>query len=106
VQAFFNATKDGWYDYLNRDPGPGNRLIRRDNPDMTDAIIAQSIAKMKQYQLVSGGDAPAYGVGAMTDKRWKEFYDTMSAQGLYPKGMDYTKAYDLRFQRHTLQNFQ
>ena len=106
VQAFFNATKDGWYDYLNRDPGPGNRLIRRDNPDMTDAIIAQSIAKMKQYRLVSGGDAPAYGVGAMTDKRWREFYDTMSAQGLYPKGMDYTKAYDLRFQRHTLQNFQ
>ena len=106
VQAFFNATKDGWYDYLNRDPAPGNKLIKRDNPDMTDAIIAQSIAKMKQYRLVSGGDAPAYGVGAMTDKRWREFYDTMSAQGLYPKGMDYTKAYDLRFQRHTLQNFQ
>jgi NitT/TauT family transport system substrate-binding protein len=106
VQAFFDATKTGWLDYLNKDPGPGNRLIKRDNPDMTDAIIAQSIAKMKQYQLVSGGDAPAYGVGAMTDKRWKEFYDTMSAQGLYPKGMDFTKAYDLRFQRHTLQNFQ
>jgi NitT/TauT family transport system substrate-binding protein len=61
---------------------------------------------MKQYQLVTGGDAPAYGVGAMTDKRWKQFYDVMSAQGLYPKGMDYTKAYDLRFQRHTPQNFQ
>jgi NitT/TauT family transport system substrate-binding protein len=106
VQAFFNATKEGWLDYLNKDPGPGNRLIKRDNPDMTDAIIAQSIAKMKQYQLVSGGDAPAYGTGAMTDKRWKEFYSTMAAQGLYPKGMDYTKAYDLRFQRHTLQNFQ
>ncbi len=106
VQAFFDATKYGWMDYLNRDPGPGNRLIKRDNPDMTDAIIAQSIAKMKQYQLVSGGDAPAYGLGAMTDKRWKQFYDVMAAQGLYPKGMDYTKAYDLRFQRHTLQNFQ
>src|ERR1700761_6016457 len=106
VQAFFNGTKEGWMDYMNRDPAPGNRLIKRDNPDMTDAIIAQSIAKMKQYQLVSGGDAPAYGVGAMTDKRWKEFYDTMASQGLYPKGMDVTKAYDLRFERHTLQNFQ
>ena len=106
VQAFFDATKYGWLDYLNHDPGPGNRLIKRDNPDMTDAIIAQSIAKMKQYQLVSGGDAPAYGMGAMTDKRWKEFYSTMAAQGLYPKGIDYTRAYDLRFQRHTLQNFQ
>src|SRR5215475_15875770 len=41
VQAFFNGTKAGWYDYLNRDPKPGNALIKRDNPDMTDAIIAQ-----------------------------------------------------------------
>jgi NitT/TauT family transport system substrate-binding protein len=106
VQKFFNATKQGWYDYLNRDPRPGNALIKRDNPDMTDAIIAQSIAKMKQYELVSSGDAPAYGMGAMTDKRWREFYQTMASQGIYPKGLDYTKAYDLRFMRHTFQNFQ
>ena len=106
VQKFFNATKQGWLDYLNRDPGPGNALIKRDNPDMTDAIIAQSIAKMKQYQLVTSGDAPAYGLGAMTDKRWQDFAQVMTAQGIYPKGLDVTKAYDLRFQRHTLQNFQ
>ena len=106
VQKFFNASKQGWLDYLNRDPKPGNALIKRDNPDMTDAIIAQSIAKMKQYQLVAGGDAPAYGLGAMTDKRWRDFSQVMTAQGIYPKGLDVTKAYDLRFQRHTLQNFQ
>jgi NitT/TauT family transport system substrate-binding protein len=106
VQAFFNATKRGWYDYLHGDPTPANKLIKRDNPDMTDAIIAQSIAKMKQYQLVSGGDAPAYGVGAMTDKRWHDFSSIMIAQGIYPKGTDVTKAYDLRFEHHTLQNFQ
>jgi NitT/TauT family transport system substrate-binding protein len=73
---------------------------------MSDAIIAQSVARMKQYQLVAGGDAPAFGVGAMTDKRWRDFYQTMAGQGLYPKGMDYTKAYDLRFMRRTFQNFQ
>jgi NitT/TauT family transport system substrate-binding protein len=106
VQKFFNASKQGWLDYLNRDPKPGNALIKRDNPDMTDAIIAQSIAKMKQYQLVAGGDAPAYGLGAMTDKSWRDFSQIMTSQGLYPKGLDVTKAYDLRFQRHTLQNFQ
>ena len=106
VQKFFNASKQGWLDYLNRDPKPGNALIKRDNPDMTDAIIAQSIAKMKQYQLVAGGDAPAYGLGAMTDKRWRDFSQVMTGQGIYPKGLDVTKAYDLRFQRHTLQNFQ
>ena len=106
VQAFYYATKVGWYDYLNRDPRPANALIKRDNPDMTDAIIAQSIAKMKQYKLVEGGDATAYGVGAMTAARWKDFYQTMAGQGLYPKGLDYTKAFDLRFMRRTPQNFQ
>src|SRR5476649_1521749 len=106
VQAFYDATRDGWYDYLNRDPRPGNALIKRDNPDMTDAIIAQSIAKMRRYQLVSGGDAGAFGVGGMTELRWRNFYQTMQSEGLYPKGLDYTKAYDLRFMRQALQNFQ
>src|SRR5690348_17153365 len=105
VQAFYDASRDGWLDYLNRDPGPGNRLIKRDNPDMTDAIIAQAIDKMKNYQLVSGGDAPAFGVGGMTEKRWREFYQTMQSEGLYPKGLDYTKAYDLTFMRRAFQNF-
>ena len=105
VQAFYDASRDGWLDYLNRDPRPGNALIKRDNPDMTDAIIAQAIDKMKRYQLVSGGDAPAFGVGGMTEKRWREFYQTMQSEGLYPKGLDYTKAYDLTFMRRAFQNF-
>jgi len=105
VQAFYDASRDGWTDYLNGDPKPANALIKRDNPDMTDAIIAQSIEKMKRYQLVSGGDAPAFGVGGMTDKRWREFYQTMQSVGIYPKGLDVTKAYDLRFMRQAFQNF-
>jgi hypothetical protein len=30
----------------------------------------------------------------------------MASEGLYPKGLDYTKAYDLSFARATLQKFQ
>ncbi len=105
VQAFYDASRDGWHDYLFGDPRPANALIKRDNPDMTDAIIAQAIDKMKSYALVMGGDAPAFGIGAMTDKRWRDFYQTMQSVGLYPKGLDYTKAYDLRFMRHALQHF-
>jgi hypothetical protein len=41
----------------------------------------------------------------MTELRWRNFYQTMQSEGLYPKGLDYTKAYDLRFMRGTLQNF-
>ncbi len=42
----------------------------------------------------------------MTQKQWKLFYDTMSAEGIYPRGLDYTRAYDLSFARATLQKFQ
>jgi NitT/TauT family transport system substrate-binding protein len=105
VQAFYDGSRDGWHDYLFADPGPANKLIKRDNPEMTDAIIAQAIDKMKRYQLVMGGDAPAFGIGAMTERRWRQFYQTMVSEGLYPQGLDYTKAYDLRFMRGTLQNF-
>ena len=37
------------------------------------------------------------GIGAMTDARWAQFYDLTSSLGIYPKGIDYKKAYTLRF---------
>ena len=92
VQAFVSASIEGWRDYLYGNPSPGNALIKRDNPDMSDDVIAQSIAKMKLYGLV-----PRDGIGAMTGARWKIFFDTMSGEGIYPKTLDYTRAYSLRF---------
>ena len=105
VQGFVNAARRGWERYLV-DPRPGNALIKRDNPDMTDAILAQAIDKMKSHQMLLSGDGKAFGLGSMTDAQWKLFTDTMASEGLYPKGLDFTKAYDLRFIRATFQNFQ
>ncbi len=106
VQAFVQATRDGWLHYLNGDNRKANALIKQANPEMTDAIIAQSIAKMKQYDLVLSKDGRDFGLGSMTEHRWQIFYDTMVSEGLYPKGLDYKKAFELRFVRSTLQNFQ
>jgi NitT/TauT family transport system substrate-binding protein len=106
VQAFYDATRDGWHNYLHGDPRPANALIKRDNPDMSDAVIAQAIAKMKAYGLVLSGDAKPFGIGAMTDLRWKQFFESMSAEGLYPKNLDYQKAYDLSFMRNAPQYFE
>jgi NitT/TauT family transport system substrate-binding protein len=92
VQAFVDASIEGWRDYLYGNPAPANTLIKRDNPEMTDALIAQSIAKMKSYGIV-----PRDGIGAMSDAKWKTFFDTMASEGLYPKGLDYRKAYTLKF---------
>ena len=105
VQAFVDASRDGWLRYLN-DPAKGNALIRRQNPDITDAILAQALDKMKKHGLLLSGDGKIFGLGRMTQVQWKRFYDTMSSLGLYPKGLDYTKAYDLSFMRATWQNFQ
>ncbi len=105
VQLFVDATRDGWLHYLDN-PAKGNALIKRENRDMTDAILKQAHDKMKEHDMVLSGDGLAFGLGSMTDKQWKLFYDTMASEGLYPKGLDYKKAYDLSFVRATLQKFQ
>ncbi|HEY5237567.1 MAG TPA: ABC transporter substrate-binding protein [Rhizomicrobium sp.] len=97
VQAFVDATAQGWRDYLTGDPRPANALIKRDNPEMTDDLIAQAIDKMKSYGIVMSGDAQTMGIGAMTDARWKDFFDTMAGLGMYDKSLNYRDAYDLRF---------
>ena len=106
VQAFVTATQAGWLHYLNGDPRPGNALIKHDNPEMNDALIKQAIAKLKAYGIALSGDALTFGLGAMTDAKWKLFFDTMAADGLYPKTLAYKQAYDLRFVRGLPQNFQ
>jgi NitT/TauT family transport system substrate-binding protein len=97
VQHLIDASIEGWYNYLYDDPSPANALIKKDNPDMTDAQIAYSYARMKEYGVVDSGDAKRLGIGAMTDARWQSFFDSAAAVGIVPKDMDFKKAYTLRF---------
>src|SRR5205814_2014276 len=87
----------GWYSYRYGDPAPANALIKRDNPEMTDALLAYGIAKIKEYGIVYSGDAKTNGIGAMTEARWREFFDTMANAGIYPKDLDFHKAFTLQF---------
>jgi NitT/TauT family transport system substrate-binding protein len=97
VKRFVDASIEGWYSYLNGDPAPANKLIKAANPEMSDALIAYGIASMKTHGILESGDAATLGIGAMRAERWKEFYDASAAQGLYPQGLDVTKAYTLQF---------
>jgi NitT/TauT family transport system substrate-binding protein len=97
VQRFVKASVEGWYGYLYGDASAANALIKRDNPEETDALLSYAIASMKQHGVVDSGDATALGIGAMTDQRWRDFFDAMAGQGLYPRDMDYSSAYTLRF---------
>src|ERR1700736_1058110 len=96
VQRFVDASIEGWYSYLYGDPAAGNALIRRDNPEMTDALLAYGIAKIKEYGMVDSGDATTKGIGAMTEAPWRDFFDTMSIAGVYSKSLDFHKAFTLQ----------
>src|SRR5271169_4837375 len=67
VQRFVDASIIGWYNYVYGDNRAGDALIKRDNPEMTDALLAYSVATMKEYGIVDSGEAKELGVGAMTD---------------------------------------
>jgi NitT/TauT family transport system substrate-binding protein len=97
VQAFVDASIEGWSAYLNGDPAPADALIKKGNPDMTDDILKDARDRMKQYGIVESGDTKTLGIGAMTDARWAEFFKMASGQGLYPADLDYRKAYTLQF---------
>jgi len=97
VQRFVDASIEGWYDFLYGDPAPANALIKKDNPEQTDALLAFGREKMKEFGIVDSGDAKTGGIGAMSEQRWSDFFKQMSAQGLYPAEMDWKKAYTLQF---------
>src|SRR5438067_9661476 len=97
VQRFVDGSIEGWYSYLYGDPSPGNALIKRDNPEMTDALIAYGIGKMKEYGVIDSGDAKINGIGAMNEARWREFFTTMAKAGLYPADMDVRRAFTVQF---------
>ena len=65
--------------------------------EMTDAAIAYSVARMKEYGIVDSGDSEQLGIGAMTDQRIKSFFDLAVQAGLYPADLDLAKAYTLQF---------
>lgn len=97
VQRFVDASAIGWYNYIYRDPSAGNALIKKHNPEMTDALIANGIAKMKEYGVVDSGDSVKLGIGAMTDASWKSFFDKMVRAGVVKPSLDYKRAYTLQF---------
>jgi NitT/TauT family transport system substrate-binding protein len=99
VQRFVNATLEGWAEYMKGGEAikAANAAIRKDNPDMDDAKMDYALKVMNERGIVKSGDALKLGIGAMTDERWKTFYDQMTAAGAFPPGIDYKKAYSLEF---------
>jgi NitT/TauT family transport system substrate-binding protein len=97
VKAFVEASIAGWDAYLHGDPAPGDALIKKGNPDMSDDILRYAREQLGVHGIVDSGDAKALGIGAMTDTRWADFFKTVAGEGLYPADLDYRRAYTLDF---------
>ena len=52
---------------------------------------------MKEYGIVDSGDTLKLGIGAMTDARWKSFFDKMVRAGVVKADLDYKRGYTLQF---------
>lgn len=100
VQRFVDASIEGWAAYLDGDPSPANALIKKENPEMTDALLAYGRDALKKNGILQSGDAAKLGIGAMTAARWQSFYDSTQSEGLYPAGLDVSRAYSLAFVNH------
>jgi len=97
VQRFVDASIIGWYNYLYGDNAPANAMIKKLNPEMTDELLAYSIASMKKYGIVDSGDTLKNGIGAMTDDRMASFFDKMVRAGVVRSNIDFRQSYTLRF---------
>jgi len=97
VQRFVDASITGWYNYLYGDNKAANALIRKHNPEMSEELIAYSVAKMKEYGIVDSGDTLKLGIGALTDARMKSFFDKMLRVGVTKPNVDYRRAYSTQF---------
>jgi NitT/TauT family transport system substrate-binding protein len=97
VQRFVDASIVGWYNYIYNDNSAANALIKKQNPEMTDDLLAFAVAKMKESGIVDSGDAATLGVGAITDARMKGFFDEMVRSGVVKKDLDYQKSYTTQF---------
>jgi NitT/TauT family transport system substrate-binding protein len=96
VQCFVNASIRGWIDFM-QDPAPALPLIRKDNPDNPDDVVAYSMKMLKAAGILETADTARYGLGAMTDERWRSHSQMLQGAGIVPKDYDYRAAYTLQF---------
>lgn len=96
MAKFVRASMEGWVSYLNN-PAPGNTLIKKDNPKMTDDLLAWAVTQIRQHHLIDGGDAATEGWGTMTETRWQKTRDFMVRANLLDAATDWKQAYTTEF---------
>lgn len=87
LRAFLAAYIHGWRDYLAGDPAPGNALLRRANPNNTEAFMAFERKQILADRLVVGRDAPADdATGRITRARFANQIRQLEELSILPAG--------------------
>ena len=97
VSCFVDGSIKGWYTYLYGDNAAANALIKKDNPEMSDAKIAYAIEKMLANGIVDSGDAESMGIGVISEAKVADFYAKMVSAGVIEDGIDWKAALDTSF---------
>lgn len=98
VAAFVKASMQGWKNYLEGDPAAADAAIRKDNPAMSEALLAYGRRQIVERGMVLGGDAARLGIGIVTDARMRRTYDLLVAMKLVDAAkVDVRKTYTTRF---------
>jgi NitT/TauT family transport system substrate-binding protein len=97
IQRFIDASIKGWYGFL---AGPNQKaveLIMKGDPNYKPQNAADTVGALKSNGMIDSGDAKTLGIGAMTDARWQEFFQSMVQAGVYKPDLDYRAAYTTQF---------
>src|SRR5260370_7392306 len=74
VQRFVDASIIGWMNYLYGDNKAAHALINRQNPEMTEELLAYSIAKFNENAIVYSGHATTPRAPPITPPPLQIFY--------------------------------
>lgn len=97
IQRFVDASIKGWYDFLNGPHEKAVALIIKGDPTYTPQNAADTVGALESNGMIDSGDTKTLGIGAMTDARWQEFFQSMAQAGVYKPDLDYRAAYTTRF---------
>lgn len=82
AQRFVTASIEGWNNFLYGDNSKAYELILKDNADMSKETLDAELARLKDLQLIDGGDTLEKGIGAIDMNRVKGFYELARKSGI------------------------
>jgi NitT/TauT family transport system substrate-binding protein len=87
VRAFLAAYIRGWRDYLEGDPEPAHALMKKLNPNNTDAFLAYSRKMIADERLVTGRvGGGAAQIGRVSKERFQTQISQLEELGILKKG--------------------